>query len=49
MARGQVGFPVSMLAMVDLNERVPQDHPIRTIKRFADTALVELSPSFDKM
>jgi transposase len=49
MARGQQGFQVSMLAMVDLNERVPQDHPIRTIKRFADTALAELSPTFDKM
>jgi transposase len=38
-----------MLAFVDLEERVPPHHPLRTIKRFADRALVELSPTFDAM
>src|SRR6478736_4030409 len=28
---------------------IPTDHPLRTIKRFADTALVELSSMFDDM
>ena len=38
-----------MLAFVDLEERVPQDHPIRTIKIIADEALERLSPEFDQM
>ena len=38
-----------MLAFVDLEERVPQDHPIRTIKIIADEALGRLSPEFDQM
>jgi len=38
-----------MLAFVDLEERVPPNHPLRTIKRFADRALVTLSPTFDAM
>jgi transposase len=38
-----------MLAFVDLEERVPPHHPLRTMKRFADRALVELSPTFDAM
>ena len=38
-----------MLAFIDLEERVPPDHPLRTIKRLADEALAELSPTFDAM
>ena len=38
-----------MLAFVDLEERVPPHHPLRTMKRFADRALAELSPTFDAM
>ena len=38
-----------MLAFIDLEERVPPHHPLRTIKRFADRALAELSPTFDAM
>jgi transposase len=38
-----------MLAFVDLEDRVPVDHPLRVIKRMADTALAELSPLFDEM
>ena len=38
-----------MLALVDLEERVPQDHPLRTIKAVADEALERLSPEFDRM
>ena len=34
----------TILAFVDLEERVPQDHPIRTIKIIADQALERLSP-----
>jgi transposase len=30
-----------MLAFVDLEERVPRNHPLRAIKQFADRALAE--------
>jgi hypothetical protein len=36
-----------MLAFVDLEERVPRNHPLRVIRRIADHALAELSPIFD--
>ena len=37
-----------MLAFVDLEWRVPADHPLRTIKALADEALTRLSPeAFD--
>jgi transposase len=49
MARGRRNPQVSMLVFVDLEERVPPDHPLRTIKRFADAALAELGPVFDAM
>ena len=38
-----------MLAYVNLEERVPKDHPLRTIKAVADEALARLSPEFDRM
>jgi transposase len=47
--RGRRNPQASMLAFVDLEERVPPQHPLRTIKRFADRALTELSPTFDAM
>ena len=47
--RGRRNPQASMLAFVDLEERVPPHHPLRTIKRFADRALTHLSPTFDAM
>ena len=47
--RGRTDPQVSMLAFVDLESRVPPDHPLRTIKRFADAALAELSPELDEL
>ena len=47
--RGRRNPQASMLAFVDLEERVPPQHPLRTIKRFADRALASLSPTFDVM
>ena len=38
-----------MLAVVHLEERVPKDHPLRTIKALADEPLKRLSPEFDRM
>lgn len=39
----------SLLAIVDLEERVPRDHPLWRIKAMADVALERLSPKFDHM
>ena len=38
-----------MLTYVDTEGRVPNDHPLRTIKRVADEGLKRLSPEFDRM
>ncbi|MDE2822386.1 MAG: transposase, partial [Chloroflexota bacterium] len=47
--RGRRDQQATMLAFVDLEERVPKDHPLRTIKTVADEALERLSPEFDRM
>lgn len=47
--RGRRDPQVTMLAFIDVETRVPADHPLRTIKRLADRALAELSPEFDRM
>src|SRR5436190_8269760 len=38
-----------MLAFIDPESRIPANHPLRTIKQFADAALAELSPQFDEL
>ena len=47
--RGRQDPQPSMLAFIDLETRVPLDHPLRTIKSLADEALADLSPLFDGM
>jgi transposase len=47
--RGRRDPQKMMLAFVDLEERVPRNHPLRVVKQFADRALRELSPVFDEM
>jgi len=47
--RGRREPQTTMLAFVDLEERVPRNHPLRVIKQFADHALAELSSVFDAM
>lgn len=44
--RGADEQPGSMFSYISLEERVPQDHPLRTIRRIADRALERLSPRF---
>jgi transposase len=34
---------------VSPEQRVPQDHPLRAIRKMVDAALQELSPQFDAM
>lgn len=36
----------SMFSYVSLEERVPPDHPLRTVRRITDRALERLSPRF---
>jgi transposase len=47
--RGRRNPQLTMLAFIDLEERVPMAHPLRMIKRLADEALADLSPTFDGM
>ncbi len=47
--RGRCDPQLSMLAFVDLDARIPSDHPLRVVNRLADGALAELSPVFDRM
>ena len=47
--RGRQEPQASMLAFVDVDTRIPLDHPLRTIKYLADEALADLSPMFDAM
>lgn len=47
--RGRREPQVTMLAFVNLDARVPGDHPLRTIKALVDQALAELSGEFDRM
>ena len=47
--RGEQDPQVSMLAFIDMETRVPLDHPLRTIRRLADEALAALSPTFEAM
>jgi hypothetical protein len=41
--RGRAKKQASMLAFIDPETLIPADHPLRTIKRFADAALLELA------
>ena len=47
--RGRRNPQSTMLAFVNLDERVPPDHPLRTIKRVADDVLNRMSADFDRM
>ncbi len=42
--RGRYDSQVTMLAFIDLETRVPTDHPLSVIKMLADQALKALSP-----
>jgi transposase len=44
--RGADEQPGSMFSYISLEERVPQDHPLRAIRRITDRALERLSPRF---
>ncbi len=47
--RGEERRQRSMLVVVNLEERVPKEHPLRRIKQMADAALKELGSRFDEL
>ena len=47
--RGEGRRQRAMLLVIDPEQRVPREHPLRRIKQLADAALKELSPLFDQM
>src|SRR4030095_7757618 len=47
--RGADEQPGSMFSYVSLEERVPQDHPLRAIRRITDRALDRMSTQFDTL
>ena len=47
--RGRQDPQVSILTFIDLETRVPPDHPLRAIRAMADQALAALSPDLDRM
>ena len=47
--RGKADTQVTMLTLITADQLVPEDHPIRQIKPIVDKALIELSPTFNRM
>lgn len=47
MRGAKVGTQNLFISYISSEERVPQDHPLRTIRAIVDRALVELDPHFD--
>ncbi len=47
MARGDDRQQQAMFSYLSPEQRVPQDHPLRTIRALVDDVLRELSPTFD--
>ena len=46
--RGRREPQATMLAFVDLEERVPHNHPLRVVKRFADALWLSCRPSLTR-
>jgi transposase len=47
--RGDDPQQAAMFSYISPEERVPQDHPLRTIRTLVDAVLKELSPQFDRL
>src|SRR6202521_2192420 len=47
--RGKAKGQPEVLTTINLNQRVPADHPLRGIKERMDKVLLELSPLFDEL
>ena len=47
--RGDENQQQAMFSYVNLDQRVPTNHPLRAIRKMADQALAELSSHFDAL
>lgn len=47
--RGAERVQTSMLSLIVPDRRIPEDHPLRTVRTVVDRALVALSPEFDAL
>jgi len=47
--RGKIDAQAEMFSYVDLESRIPSQHPIRKIRGIVDEALIELEPAFAQM
>jgi transposase len=47
--RGDEDQQPAMFSYVNLDQRVPSNHPLRAIRKMADQALAELSSHFDSL
>ena len=47
--RGEERRQRSMLVVVNLEERIPKQHPLTRIKQMAELALRQMSPIFDEI
>jgi transposase len=47
--RGDERIQDGMFSYVSLEQRVPQDHPLRAVRKLTDTVLASLSPELDKL
>ena len=47
--RGDERIQDEMFSCVTLEQRVPQDHPLREIRKLTDTVLVSLNDEFDSL
>ena len=47
--RGKLYQQPSMLCLINLDDQIPRNHPLRDIRKLADEALGQLSRTFDAM
>src|SRR5436309_5676298 len=47
--RGDDLQQAGMFSYLSPEQRVPQDHPLRAIRKLSDAVFAELSPQFDKL
>jgi hypothetical protein len=47
--RGTTSRQVTMLGVIDPEQLIPADHPIRRIRPLVEAALVDLEPTFERM
>lgn len=47
--RGDSSEPEALFSYITPAQRVPQDHPLRAVRKVVDTSLAKMSPRFQKL